>query len=99
MPQILTANHLWEMEHDKIVGVNIPREEKSAGMRWVTRGVMFLKFKTRANVEAFKDSVHGIVIMSDTDHRDRLPDFRVTWLLQGMGTHGYWGRLYPKKPR
>ena len=68
-------------------------------MQWVTRRVMFLNFKTRADVEAFKDSVHGIVIMSDTDHRGRLPDFRVTWLLQGMGTHGYWGRLHPKKPK
>ena len=68
-------------------------------MQWVTRRVMFLNFKTRADVEAFKDGVHGIVITSDTDHRDHLPDFRVTWLLQGMGTYGYWGRLHPKKPR
>ena len=68
-------------------------------MQWVTRRVMFLNFKTRADVEAFKDGVHGIVITSDIDHRDHLSDFRVTWPLQGMGTCGYWGRLHPKKPK
>ena len=68
-------------------------------MQWVTRRVMFLNFKTRADVEAFKDGVHGIVITSDIDHRDHLSDFRVNWAYQDMDTFDRKGDLHPKKPR
>ena len=99
MPQILTADHYWDMGHNKIVGINIPREEKSVGMQWVTRGVLFLKFETRADAETFKDRVHGIEIMSGTSRRDHFRDLRVTWAHHDMDTFDRRGPLHPNKPR
>ena len=99
MPQILTADHYWDMGHDKIVGINIPRMERSSGMRWITRGVMFLKFETRADAQTFKDRVHGMVIMSGTSRRDHLRDLRVTWAHHDMDKFDCRGPLRPNKPR
>ena len=99
MPQILTANHLWEMGHDKIVGINIPREEKSVGMQWVTQGVMFLKFETRDDAETFKDKVHGVKIMSGTSRRDHFRDLRVAWACHDMDALDRRGGLHPSEPR
>ena len=99
LPQILTANYYWEMGHRRIVGLNIPREEKSFGMQWVTKGVMFLRFKTRADAEVFKEKVHGIEIMSGTGHRDHLRDLRVTWAHHEMDTFDCRSQLHPKRPR
>ena len=48
-------------------------------MQWVTREVMFLFLKFKTRVETLEDRVHGIEVMSGTDHRDHSPDLRVTW--------------------
>ena len=99
MPQILTANYLWEMGHDKIVCAYIPREEKTAGMRWITLGVMFLKFRTQVDAETFMNRVHGVEIASGDSHSGRYRDLRVTWAREDMDTFERERQLHPKKPR
>ena len=99
LPQILTANHYWDMGHGKIVGIFIPREERSSGMQWITRGIMFLKFRTRADARILKNRVHGIKIMTGTSRRDHLRDLRVTWARRDMDTFDHKESLCPHKPR
>ena len=99
LPRILTADHFWKMGHNRIVSINIPREEKPSGMQWVNKGVMFLKFETRADAETFKGKVHGIKIMSGTGRRDRFRDIRVTWAHHDMDTFDRRGGLHANKPR
>ena len=87
------------MGHDKIVGINIPRQMTSVGMLWVTRGVMFLKFRTHVDAETFMDRVHGISVMSGNSQGDHLRDLRVTWAHRDLDTYDNRGRLHPNRPR
>ena len=99
LPRILTADYLWKMGHSRIVGINIPREEKSSGMQWINKGVMFLKFETRADAETFKERVHGIRIMSGVSRRDHFRDIRVMWARHDMDAFDRRGGLHANKPR
>ena len=68
-------------------------------MRWITLGVMFLKFRTQVDAETFMNRVHGVEIASGDSHSGRYRDLRVTWAREDMDTFERERQLHPKKPR